>query len=952
MVLARGHCQPNNSWRDYNITHGFPQSAFSSVTVAESGTILAVAADSSQACLFDGYNVTALSLPKGAGRLYQSPSGQLWTSFANNLWSMKDQHWQAYPVPELSTGPFSDNFLLCPIRLNVVLCLLPERLLECNAEEAANFHVQTLHAGGSTQMGKFSSMAAGEDDELWIVGENGLARFSGPLRNLTASNEWREYIPPRSLHLQRLRHPQPDANGLTLVADSAENGKSVVVHFDGEQWEVIASSPAHLNFGWRGPDNTYWAASSDQLFHSVGADLVPESASAKRRYYDVSVDWRGTFWLATSAGLLRFTPALWQPAPDREKITAIVRSLGNGQWPNAVGDMARFDMDRTRAVAVIAEQEGSWLKPIGLLRDGRVCYATVPSQDSNPRNRLQTFEENHFQSLPTLLPQLAAASDLSCLLATKSGDLWIGGEFGTAWLHGRWTVFPTPEKDLSHGMSHLLELPNGQIWSASPEKIWGFDGKIWTLIRAGFNHLNAMICDRDGDVWVGDDSGVARFSKGQWIENGIEEGLSGGAILALCEDQRGRIWAASSNSVALYHPESDSEPPRTFILPMSEKEKNIPEDSIMTLQFGGHDKWDDTPVGRLLYSYRLDTGEWSPFSSTASVSFNDLPAGKHYFQARAMDRASNIDPDPAKLEFAVLLPWYKESRLVLIASGGAMVAGFFAILAYRRHRELVLSYAQVEKQVAERTRELEAASQELVQSQKMRALGTLAASIAHDFNNILSIIRGSAQIIEDNLENPLKIRKRADRIKTVVDQGSAVVQALLGFSRGSDETFEACEINAVVDNTLRLLGDRFLREVEVRFIPGENLPRVQASQSLIQQILLNFVFNAAESMDARKNIVITTSQTDKTPAGMALQPDKADAYVIVAVRDFGSGISAENLSRVFEPFFTTKALSTKRGTGLGLSIVYELTKKMGAGLAVESTVGEGSVFSLFLPVPD
>jgi two-component system cell cycle sensor histidine kinase/response regulator CckA len=256
----------------------------------------------------------------------------------------------------------------------------------------------------------------------------------------------------------------------------------------------------------------------------------------------------------------------------------------------------------------------------------------------------------------------------------------------------------------------------------------------------------------------------------------------------------------------------------------------------------------------------------------------------------------------------------------------------------------------VEKQVAQRTRPLELAHQELLQSQKMRALGTLAAGIAHDFNNILSIVKGSAQIIEDNLENPGKIRTRADRIKTVVDQGSAVVQALLGFSRGSDEILEACEIDPVLDNTVKLLGDRFLREVELRFERAPALPSVRASQSLVQQILLNFIFNAAESMNGRKRVIITTAQAATLPARMALPAGEAPAYVTVAVRDFGCGIAPEHLPRVFEPFFTTKALSTRRGTGLGLSIVYELAKKMEAGLALESTVGQGSVFSLFLPV--
>jgi signal transduction histidine kinase len=102
-------------------------------------------------------------------------------------------------------------------------------------------------------------------------------------------------------------------------------------------------------------------------------------------------------------------------------------------------------------------------------------------------------------------------------------------------------------------------------------------------------------------------------------------------------------------------------------------------------------------------------------------------------------------------------------------------------------------------------------------------------------------------------------------------------------------------------------------------------------------------------MEGRKRVILTTAQTALLPAHMVLSPGAAEAYVTVSVRDFGCGIASENVGRVFEPFFTTKALSTRRGTGLGLSIVYELAKKMEAGLALESTVGQGSVFTLFLP---
>jgi signal transduction histidine kinase len=127
------------------------------------------------------------------------------------------------------------------------------------------------------------------------------------------------------------------------------------------------------------------------------------------------------------------------------------------------------------------------------------------------------------------------------------------------------------------------------------------------------------------------------------------------------------------------------------------------------------------------------------------------------------------------------------------------------------------------------------------------------------------------------------------------------------------------------------------------------LPAGIANRDFVQQILINFIFNAAESMSGRKKVVLSTRFLPALPAGVVLQPAAAPGYVAVSVKDFGCGITTENLPRIFEPFFTTKALSTRRGTGLGLSMVYELAKKMEAGLAVESIVDQGSVFILLLP---
>jgi signal transduction histidine kinase len=381
-------------------------------------------------------------------------------------------------------------------------------------------------------------------------------------------------------------------------------------------------------------------------------------------------------------------------------------------------------------------------------------------------------------------------------------------------------------------------------------------------------------------------------------------------------------------------------------------DSSLPEGATVSLIFSGQDKWKYTPRERLLYSFRLDVRDWSPFQELSRISLNDLPAGKHYFQVRAMDRNGNVDPRPARREFVVVPPWYKETRLVLISSAGILAALFFAGVAFNRHRRLLRSYAEVERKVTERTHQLEVANRELVHSQKMNALGTLAAGIAHDFNNILSIIKGSTQIIEENVDNPDKIRTRTDRIKLVVEQGAGIVKAMLGFSRDSGQEPALCNLNDVVQDTLKLLGDRFLREVQVGFQPVSQLPPVLAAKDFIQQILLNFIFNSAESMDTGKHILLSTRMITELPADLVLLPIPASRYVTVSVRDSGCGIPPENLPRIFEPFFTTKALSTRRGTGLGLSMVYELARKLGAGLAVESVVSRGSTFTLILPVRD
>ena len=1003
--------KPSNwpvNWRVYRTADGLSEPACISVALAPQGKVLARHLKSGAVSELDGYTVNVIPSPgPGTGRVDQSPGGQLWAVVAEGLQEYKNGQWVLHPVPEIAAEfrarlPRAiDPIPSYPARQGVVVFLLPDRLLQFNAEDPDNPRTEVLLTAALTRLERFSSMALGRNGALWIAGERGLLKFSGPVRNLKPDSEWHDYVPPEPLPIHNLQEPhEEEGGGVSALAEAARDHQKLLVHFDGQHWTSEAVPVDKARHAWFTVDRTCWGATIDSLcaWQEGGREAVENEESSARQYYDLAVEPGGAFWLATSDGLVRYAPLTWRRPASVHHINSLVHGLAgdeagrlwfvsgtalhvlqndrhqeyplpasisnsvpallalfplkNGTLLLQAGDESlQFQPESGAFSPVLSGPHVGTLKLLGLLKDGRLCVQILSSEGPESHYRLETYDGAKFEPLSVPPPAPSPGASLSTLFAAQNGDIWVSGDHGTAWFHDqKWRTFASADKSSPESVAGFAELADGKIWCATADKVWAFDGRSWSAVRVAMDRINASIGTRDGSLWLAGESGLHRFFQGAWVENGMEDGLPGGGVRELYEDQRGRIWAGTAHGLSLYHPEADPDPPRTYVQALTGKDKNIPAGGTISLAFNGQDKWKYTPRQRLLFSFRLDGRDWSPFQEERNVSFPDLPAGKHYFQVRAMDRNCNIDPTPAQQEFVVVLPWYKESRPVLIAFAGLAVALFFAGLAFNRHRQLLRSYSEVEQKVAQRTRELELANRELLHSQKMNALGTLAAGIAHDFNNILSIIKGSAQIIEDNLDNPQKVSTRVDRIKTVVEQGAGIVKAMLGFSRDSGDQPALCDLNAVLDDTVKLLGDRFLREVQLTLERAPDLPAVHCSKDLIQQVLLNFIFNAAESITNRKQIILATRLLDKLPASLVMAPTPATLYAALSVQDFGTGISPDNLPRIFEPFFTTKALSVRRGTGLGLSMVYELAKKMEAGLAVDSVVDQGSTFTLILPL--
>jgi signal transduction histidine kinase len=978
------------------------------VSASAQGKILARFAYPSTLIQSDGYVTRAISLPDSAdGQVQESPGGQIWLLGTNGLMEFKDEEWQLRRVPGVEGRDWA-GARFCPIRQGRVLLALPDRLLDYSSEDPEQPTAGVLRTSAQLGLGRFCGVIAGREGVFWLVAEKGVARLSGGLRNLKTEGVWQDFPVPESLGVRQLVEPVGDENGITFAGERGTNQPRSLVRFEDGRWSATAMGGGVLRRAWRGPAGTQWAVLNRTLLQRAGdqEEFGEVEEVSARQYYGVANEPGGAFWLASSEGLFHCVPLLWRCPPElrhyRGGIHGMTTNRQGEVWLAAGDTLGCLGQAGFREVPIPAgvprplnsrplfaladgslvfesavEQAGDrdpesryvcyrpaagfallppveaghQLRALGVTSDGALCLQEWAAGAADGGYVLKTFDGTRLSSLSNLPPPPALGPALYCLQTLENGDVWLSGELGTARFHDRqWRAFLSSDKSAPQGPAMFALRTENRLVCATRDRTWKFDGQSWMLMRRGFDRINSMVASPDGGLWLGANNGVHRLFSVAWIDNGLSEGLPDLDVRQVCRDASGRIWAATAQGLSLFHPEADIDAPQTIIRQVSEQDSQIPEGGTVTFTFSGQDRWRITPTEQLQYSYRLDEHEWSVFDQVNGVSLADLPAGKHVFQVRAMDRAGNVEVKPAAAEFAVILPWYRETRLLLISLLGLGAALFFAGLSYNRHRRLQRSYAEVEKKIAQRTQELELAGRELLHSQKMNALGTIAAGIAHDFNNILSIIKGSAQIIEENLDNPQKVRTRLERIKTVVEQGSGIVQAMLGFSRDSGLQAAPCDLNQVVGDTIKLLGDRFLHEVQVGFEPAPALPQVLVMKDFIQQILLNLIFNAAESMPQHKRITLTTGHLENLPGGLVLKPAQAPEYVSVSVRDSGCGIPPENLVRIFEPFFTTKALSTRRGTGLGLSMVYQLASKLEAGLAVESRVDCGSTFTLILPV--
>lgn len=266
-------------------------------------------------------------------------------------------------------------------------------------------------------------------------------------------------------------------------------------------------------------------------------------------------------------------------------------------------------------------------------------------------------------------------------------------------------------------------------------------------------------------------------------------------------------------------------------------------------------------------------------------------------------------------------------------------------------RELEELRDQLETRVRDRTVELETSNTELrdtraqlLQSQKLEIIGHLAGGIAHDFNNVLSVILSYTQLSEWSLEDPEALEEHLTEIRSAAQRAADLTRQLLAFSRKQVLDFRTLNLNEVVRNLSKMLERVLGEDVELNLELAPNLENVSVDPGQMDQVLLNLAVNARDAM--KRGGTLTISTTNSRLDG-SVHPDAHGDFVELGVRDTGTGMDPEVQRRIFEPFFTTKPVG--QGTGLGLSTVFGIVKQSRGFLQVQSKLGVGTSFKLYLP---
>ena len=590
----------------------------------------------------------------------------------------------------------------------------------------------------------------------------------------------------------------------------------------------------------------------------------------------------------------------------------------------------------TRSKGAFSLVDGNWqqLKTPGSVQSicedpqGRCWIATeqnvyrVENQDLVPMDR----------------PAKGSAHTIHRVIASPDGQLAVSMSAGIqVFRDGKKLTYHNRSNGLISDVCYSMTYDrNGFLWVCTPsglQAIGESESRVFSESNALLDNNLSFVTSWDGEIWCGSRIGINRISNQTGLVQHLlgKNGFGQSQICSAAPDGD-VMWLGGETGVWRY--QRASRRPQVFFDDIITDETiGVAEELSVTTdlkKIGIHFHANSLKDRRngVIFQYRL-LGSDEKWQATRETQLELVvpTAGDYQFELKATDR-DLLTSEISRIKVHVGPPYARLAKeLALVIAGLACVV--LGVLYFRSVRE---KSAELEKRVEERTAELSETQQQLKQSQKMEALGTLSSGVAHDFNNSLQAIVANAELALMSVTDP-EPRELLSEVRAVGKQASELTTSMLMFGGPTDSQKSVIDLRQALWDAEKILRRTLSASVEFECLVPTTPVACMADSSQIQQVILNLALNARDAM----------------PEGGLLSIKLAEHEHVakITVRDNGQGMSAETQARVFEPFYTEKPRG--KGTGLGLSVVHAIVKDHLGEIQVESSLGHGTEFVLKFP---
>ena len=766
-----------------------------------------------------------------------------------------------------------------------------------------------------------------EDGTLWISGVGRLFLYR--------DNEWQLYeLPKLPLPSSRLKLFETSNNGIWIIGLYNEVWK---IDFSDQRWATYNG----LNFQCDNQSGDNWFISED--FNVVKCD------SSMKNW--ICYDETDGLMDAPNRIILTKNDMVWVSGSHKQ--IAATAFLNDGKWHLQTHPTLSWSFEMR---AAFETNDGSlWfgVSPDYKVEKGQhggLLYIPQPSKiKENPKQHIYYYFNQHFpingvygigqgydNQLYVGQMGLYGLSDSSnswseitgltglkkqfidCMHTSPEGDIWVGCRTnGIFWLNRhthKWTNFTTQNGLSGNTIVSILAQSDTSVWVITDQNICHFDGYSWTtnifpkLFKVSSNG-GTILNAKNNTLWINQQHrSWHRFPLNRTVPP---------------SDQFTRFRTLRYRS--------EYNPPETVVTYFQEK---IQQPANMFISWIGHDPWKLTPNNHLEYSYRLDNEQWSPYTTETSRNFLNIGDGKHTFEVKARDCDFNIDPSPAKINFRVIPPVWRQAWFIGLISLFIITIAIFIYYIIRRDQLI----------------------QEL-SATKAR----LFTNIAHELRTPLTLIIGPLQKVINSIDKKDKWHEQMHLMHRNSNRLMRLINQIMDFQKSEAKQLQfepdKADITHFIYETITSFQP-IADEKQIDFSVKSNIDEMQMwfDADKVEKILFNILSNAFKftPVDGKVSVYVTQIQNDRMieKSNETYKKIKYKNWIEISIKDSGIGIPKEKIKRIFDRFYQANDPTVAHigGTGIGLSLTKNLLDLHFGEFAVKSIESEGSLFTIKLPI--